>query len=230
MPITRAIIGLFAAVIITSSLWGRDADKATPKSEESHEVDFPRGDAAWTVIFKTEGTDVSKASRAGTGSGPFKQWKRMEIVRQGNVRRDLIKWLDGKTTELWWVTTPPVVLFDDGDNGHVSGMKAMLMASKRYDETSLDWVNGETFKEVTSFNGHRCRYYKMTIVEEDSSGSVKKKFQAWIDVKTNRPVAFDNNGVLVTFVFKDDEAEPLVMPDRFVEKLKSYQAFLSPAG
>ncbi len=188
--------------------------------EISHQVLFPQGDLAWSVTFQN---DPAAAPPPGAPAAPRK-FVRIDIVRQGDIRRDVAVLSDGGTDEMWWIETKPAwALVDHG--GGVAVMSAVAFGDVRFDAPSFAWVGAKTYVGKKSFDGVTCQYYQEA--EQDGRGTYT--LRAWIDPATRLPVALDNGSSTVEFTFqKDAESPPLEMPEKFRQKYQAIQAFYTP--
>ncbi len=174
------------------------------------------------MVFQTECATAPKPASDKTAKKRIKE----EIVRQGPLRRDIVQYADGSTTQIWWNENPTMMLFENG--GRISGMKGGYAGQQRYDASSFSWVSASTFVRKVSYGGRLCEYHEG--IDADAIGGSPKKLRAWIDEKTRRPVALDNGYTTVTFVFSEQTAiAPLTPPAKFQEKLQSYREFYAPA-
>ncbi|MFA7344200.1 MAG: hypothetical protein WC003_07860 [Terrimicrobiaceae bacterium] len=191
----------------------------------THEVHFPKGDAAWSVAFENQAAPASKPTGGAAPETIPTRTVKVDIVRQGNLRRDVVTLSDGSTRGIWWIRNPPVALFDNGPR--ISTAMASSMAQQRYDESSFDWVGANAFAGMKPCKGKPCQYYEMEVVDE--MDGTKHTRRAWIDPETHQPVALDDSFIKVTFAFQDAApTEPLRMPDNFLDKYKRVQAFYAP--
>lgn len=194
--------------------------------EIDHSVDFPKGDAAWSVVFKVNGPAVGTQVPGAASSKMFKNRTRTDIIRQGDIRRDTISFSDGSSTQLWWSENPPVAVSEDTPNGHVTGMRAFYMAPFRFDASSFEWVSEKTFLGMKALNGKACQYYEMEVTDDSGGELSKRLLKAWIDHQTLKPVALDDGYSFVFFLFSDGPpSQPLNVPPNVRRKLKQYQDF-----
>jgi hypothetical protein len=166
------------------------------------EIGFPKGDLAWTVAFE---------AAKGTGESPAATPRDIDIVRQGDVRRDRITWSDGHASEQWWTVSPSFLLFENGPDHAVSWLKGAWARGQAYDENLFQWVDASTFVEATDYEKKRCRLYRTRIAS--NAGSVT--CSAWIDEETRLPVAYAEGNRVALFTFSKTSLEPLSMPEKF---------------
>lgn len=217
-------------VAIVLALAGPGLAQVRGAEEIVHTVDFPKGDAAWSVSFEVASQSQlpKKPSQSLKTSPEAKppppQRKRIDIVRKGDLRHDIVSWSDKSVTEYWWTKGPlPFVLFEEKAKERVSIMKAGNMGDYRFDVSLFAWVGKQTFMEMESYKEKKCRYYEIEVPLPDDTIEVR---QAWIDNETSRPVAYSNSGIRIIFSFDAPlPSEPLVMPGKFQDELKRIQAF-----
>lgn len=185
----------------------------------SHQVLFPQGDLAWTVTFQ----NGQAATPAAGSPSPPQKFVRIDIVRQGNIRRDVAVLSDGSTDEMWWIETKPAwALVDHG--GGVAVMSATALSNVRFDALSFGWISAQTYVGKKSIDGITCQYYQTN--EEDGRGTFTMR--AWIDPATHLPVALDNGSSTVEFAFSKAKVAPLEMPEKFRQKYEAIEAFYAP--
>ncbi len=175
----------------------------------THEVSFPSGDAAWTITFDNGSPDRSGSAAPRTDSAKEKpvagQLAKIEIVRMGGGRHDVVSYASGAKAEMWWPPRSGLVLFKmDGEA--VRALRSGYFDNQRYDATAFQWVNKGTFRGMEMLAGKPCRHY---VFEQPLVGEERLVFHAWIDNQTNRPAALKvGGGSAGVFVFD------LPMPDR----------------
>ena len=197
--------------------------------EVRHEVAFPKGDAAWSVAFENTAAPTPTPAAGVPPATPPKKPVKVDIVRQGNLRRDTVVCSDGTTTQIWWCENPPVAMFDNGPKDHVSSMRASSMAQVRYDASSFEWVGAKSFAGMKPYKGKPGQYYEMEVIDDNDGEKTKRTLRAWIDPETHKPLALDNGFNKVAFLFRDDiPVEPLQMPANFLEKYRRLEAFFAP--
>jgi|GEM_PF-1623253 len=203
------------------------------------QIKFPQGDAAWSVTFEeppgkedsssTKKTTLASGSEATKTPAPTKEKQKrvpvhVDIVRMGNLRRDRIMWSDQSVTEEWWTINPSFVVFQDAPDGPVLISRSGNMGDHRYDDSIFDWVNETTFKGIQSYRTKKCRYYEMRFIDPITQ-EIEKRY-AWINDETSRPVAWSDGGMHVVFSYDATlPKEPLVLPEKFQEKIKHIMSF-----
>ena len=186
-----------------------------------HTVHFPQGDAAWSVSFELD--DLPGHLPLPKVKTSERQRTKIDVVRKGNLRHDLVTWSDGTTTEYWWSGNPAFVLHQEGNDGRIIVDKTGNMNDSRMDETFFTWISPEHYVGLENFKDKRCRYYEMTF--ELPSGD-KATRRGWIENKTSIPVGWSETGILSIFSFDAPlPSDPLVMPSNFKTALDRMQSF-----
>lgn len=195
-----------------------------------HTVDFPKGDAAWGVLFQVDPAAATPKSAPGLPDAEAvplpRQRKKMDIVRQGQLRHDLVTWSNSSVTEYWWSDKAGFVVYQDLPDGRINTLKTGNLQDQRYDNSLFDWVKAGTFMDLRTFHGKKCRYYETEIILPDEE---KQTLRAWIDNESQKPVAWTNSGILSIFSFDVPmPVQPLVMPEKFqkaIDRLMAYSVF-----
>lgn len=171
----------------------------------SHAVTFPAGNAAWSVTFpageKSSPQETQGSESAGGGSkkveGP-ERFKKIEIVRMGNMRRDRAIWTSGVEGEFWWSEKAGIVVWKKG-NEDLRAMREGHLSAQRFDKTSFSWVNESNYRGMKAVGKTQGQYYRMEV--KDSWGEITV-YQAWLDPATRRPLALQvGDAELGTFTF-----------------------------
>lgn len=212
----KMLFGFFVVIVL-----GLDVASANAPAEISHSVDFPKGDAAWSVKFeRISSKKTSSRARSNT------RIAKTEIVRMGDLRRDTVILSDGTQAEYWWTQEPPFV-FQEEANKRVSIKKPGAMGDQRLDASIFEWVDEKTFVKMESYKGRKCRFYKMEVPLIDDE---KQTFRAWIDEETLRPLAWSNGDIVAVFSFHTSlPSEPLILPAEFQKEIDRLGAFFGPA-
>lgn len=185
-----------------------------------HTVEFPQGDAVWSVTVEPSG---EKGPRRKASTEPRQE--KIDIVRQGALRRDTVTWPGGKTTEVWWLAEPPVAIAESERNGAINVVSAAELLPLRLDAKAFAWIGDTTFQGNKRFKGRRCQCYETK--EEALPG---QRIRAWIDAKTRQPVAIDNGiGLFIFQLHPTETPEALTLPARFQKALARYQSFRAPS-
>ena len=198
-------------------------------------VQFPTGDAAWTVdLTYRDPKDPSKpADPAVTGL----QIKKIDATQVGDYRRSVYTWSNGGITESWKLIKANVYAVENIHNGSIyvipmydnHNAEEMVV---NIDEATFDWVDADYFKDASNYNGKPSLHYQgmispgsSVVTENEQSVLIPKAkvlYQAWIDKKTLLPLAFDDSSRLAVITFQAPPTAPLVPPQRFEDRIKRY--------
>ncbi len=196
------------------------------KGEEEivHSVNFPEGNAAWSVAFENTAANTTKSPAGSTPA--IREIKKLDAVRTGNLRRDTVFWNKGGNTEYWILTTPSLAIFETEPNGPIRSMKGSYLGFRQLDNSTFSWVSKGTYKGMKPFKGEKCRFYETQI--EIAEGENQTVY-AWINDATLKPMAWSNGQLTATFSFDLPlPKEPLVLPARFTAELERALAFEAP--
>lgn len=195
--------------------------QATPESMV-HKIDFPKGNARWTITFEIIDAELAKA--AELQSKKYPQQKKIEIVRVANLRHDVVTWSNSNNSELWWVQNPPLVFQDDPD-GKVSAREYGIMKAYRFDESNFEWIGAAVFKGILDFKDKKCRYYEKEITLDNDEKAVLK---AWIDAETLKPYAWTDGARAAIYTFSATIPGELALPEKYQREVKRLQSFFGP--
>ena len=208
-------------------------------------VQFPKGDAAWTVNITYPQSSAPTPTPQPAGGGNAKatpqaspKMKKIDIAQFGGQKRIFITWTDGHTSQEWTIPDLPVV-FKDYPNGRVFPVGNGSM-EHRYDDANMpanpsafSWITPECLKQKdpVNFQGQMCYHYEGTSSAQIAQPrgnkgagiSIVKPEQAWIDSKTLLPVGLYTETSLCMFTFQPPPAGPLGMPQKFQEAISSYK-------
>lgn len=189
--------------------------------EPDYRVEFPKGDASWSVIFSKGKTNANGSATEAPSL------RSMEVIRQGDLRRDALVWSDGEKTEHWWSTAGNEVFFENRGDSAVRTIKASQRSGARYDETFFSWVDKKTFSGERSLDGKKFWYFeKSARVDTKDEAEI---FAAWVNPETARPYAWSDGSRMVYFEFKTLEPGfKLVPPTQFMEAIARYNAYRTP--
>jgi len=183
-------------------------------------LNFPKGDAAWTVDIEQLGIgmgDPAIAAEAG------KVWAtKVDIVRTGDARRDLVTWSNGKTTEAWWYSGPPKIYMSVGP---IKGRTTYITpdettVSKLLDNSFFKWVAQATLVKSGKVDGTDCQVYAATVTRDQ----VAEKLTVWVDKETRRPVRLVIDNTQYSFTFGEPPTSQLQLPQKLVDKVKRVKA------
>ena len=190
-------------------------------------VEFPSGDAAWTVNFSPS------AANAESGAASTKQQKqpsKIEVTQINKVRRIQITWNDGTTTEQWALPPLPVNFEEDPRNGSIdpnlvdSPSEGYIKFVLPCDASAFHWVtpSARQEKDPIGYQGIQCFHYLGH--DSPAPGAKPQSRETWIDSNTLRPVALDTGTSLAVFTFAPKAPiGPLVIPAKFKKAIDYYK-------
>jgi hypothetical protein len=184
-----------------------------------HTVNFPARDAAWTVEVKKTGAE----SDAPATDGP--EIRQIEAVLKKGLRRDIVRWADGGTTQYWWPKAPAVVLFQPKPSSPVLSILPSQLGPRRLDASNFTWVNASTYQKETKVGDRPARQYVIEVPFYDG----KKRYTAEIDAETGLPLTWNDGTITARFSFSEPPDEPLEMPENFRAALKRIAEIEAPA-
>lgn len=179
---------------------------------------------SWIIQIRGIGEHGSRTtqSEAAQGSPAIRT---IQVTLSGDLRRDIIAWSNGKTSEFWkirgyWVGDLPgagvvvlsILKMPDG-TAPTDPWKAF--------ETSelLAYTTGVTPKETEVegvpallYEAKREQRFFALDPSEVVPPPVSYRTQLWVDANTRRPLALKDADTLYSFTFSDQPAGPLVAP------------------
>jgi hypothetical protein len=192
-------------------------------------VRFPEGNAAWMI----EITPLVGAVDLGSGTG--KKAQKVEIVQADNMKKIVITWNNGTSTEKWAVSNLPVTFkaAPDGTvypvgNGRVEDLMDNMAAPINPSEFS--WITSDNLqeKDPVSYEGTMCFHYLGTASIFMPAGKAPKRErrETWINSKTLFPVALDTGTTHCVFTFLPPPNTSLEMPEKFKKEIAYYKAIM----
>ena len=185
-----------------------------------HAVKFPTDDAAWTV--EIEKNAIPSDSDLATDE---EEVRSIEVVVKKGLRRDVVRWTGGGTTQYWWAKAPAVVLFQPKPSKPVLSILPSQLGTRRLDASNFAWVNASTYRKEIKIEGKPAREYFVELPLYDG----KKSYTAVIDSETGRPLTWSDGTIMARFSFREPPDEPLVMPENFRAALKRIAEIEAPA-
>jgi len=149
-------------------------------------------------------------------------------------RQEVSLWSDKQTTERWGYNG--LSLFDQHGNPYVyvfpfatenETAPVLVAGYSKSDFPELSWVNLENYKGVVTYLQHSCYLFQspqpMPPEFKLPADQIPLR-QAWIDVKTKLPVAFDDGATTSAYTgFKEIPSRELVLPPAFAKALEDFQ-------
>jgi len=162
--------------------------------------------------------------------------KNVEITQVGKLRKDILTYNDGRSSEIWIAAGAGVVLVvaDTHQNGAVYPANFKDLDSTgfrllRLDAASVTWITDKSLAGTVDFKGKKAQHYQavqiiMTPYDRTMDLPGKSKlFQAWIDQKTLIPLGFDDGDALYELNFGDKPpVGPLIMPATLEKMMQKY--------
>ena len=197
-------------------------------------VQFPTGDASWTVEVISRAPRPPVPPQVGLPPGQQNiqcELKKMDVTQTKDLTRTELIWSDGKKTEVWWLTSTPLMLTERTDGSGVESDSLTFLSSHlRPDARMFSWVTSQTYVAKSSYKGKACLLYEKKMEPDNRAPSFITKMEpelalrrAWIDGNTLLPVALDNGEVVYLFTFQPAPEGPLTLPERFQKELKRMQ-------
>lgn len=223
------VLGSVAALVGASVASAQDSTEAP--------LTFPSGNASWTVVAQyrpmpspsvpqaTPTPDRKGVHDSAPSPAPVAAEvtiRKIEVTQTGNLCRSVVTYTNGKTTEVWWIKSPPWMLFERSEHPGIMVLtNPSLMAGFRPDASLFTWVNSKSFIKDMSVQGQICGYYSQILPLEDQPPGIEIPVlhQAWLDSRTGLPVALDTTRALYLFTFNPPPTTPLTLPDRFRAEL-----------
>lgn len=237
----RSLIAVFTLTIAgASTVDAQQTTGAERKAPLSHRVAFPEGDQAWEITFQDQPVPEElkqkiKEQNSAKKERGLERIKRIQVVREGKLRRDITYWKSGGTSELWWPENANAVFYEPAPGKDVRMKKTTRITARRLDESVFKWVSAKTFKDVVQLKGKDFAYYETESLPHDAGytenpNDMKELHQAWIDLETNLPMGYaENGGKIATFNFLGPYVgPPLVLPEKVKEQIRKYQAYRKP--
>ena len=213
-------------------------------------VIFPTGDCGWTVKvapFTEDGATPAPVPPPTKNS--FLTPTQIEVTQVDNVKRIRITWINGKTSEEWTLPKFPVVFKQDPRDGSVFPVQSSNMemqnerASMPYDLAAFDWVRPDYLKEKTPIpyleklcfhyllpgggTGPTARDFAPGGIGYNAIGNLTPQHEAWIDAKTQLPVALHFGTSLYSFTFPaEPPTGPLVLPPNIKKEVDYYKTVM----
>lgn len=201
------------ALLLTLMLYPLSGNAANPL------VTLPEGDFVCVVDVQRRNALKNESTEAGVRLRAVQ--KKITITTSGNIRRDVIQWSDGKSSELWWMRDKGVALWENNQAEN----KVLLLRGDLIKPVcpKLLFLTGDSMAWIQEKNRsdkkeEKALHYEATVVLEPAAGDMPAstaRFQAWIDPETLRPLKFDDGDALYVLKFMPYPAGgPLVMPPR----------------
>jgi hypothetical protein len=177
-------------ILAATSLW----------AEPAPQCQFPAGDAAWTV-------DVVRRL-SGEKEEPLHP-VRIEVTRQGGLTRYRIYWSSKQITEDW-AAGNCVFVQSSGGAGYSVLTTMSQIAYDRFDQGEFDWIKPACFVGEENFRGKKTLHFKGKRTRPGDSSATEA--EAWLDAKTQIPLALDDGFQVCLYTFLSPPSAPLALP------------------
>ncbi|MFV0416639.1 MAG: hypothetical protein ACK5NG_09770, partial [Chthoniobacterales bacterium] len=159
--------------------------------------------ASWTVTADFPKTDTGKPAASAWSE------KKVHTIRTGDILQKEIRYVNDSTSTQWLVNH--MLLRESEGAGvtvsDVSVPQAADTLKQAWQYPGVAWVQADFFKGTVDFKKQKCNHY--------ASG----RQEAWINAKTKRPVAYQENGILYEFSFQPVPTDTLILPKKFQASL-----------
>ncbi len=218
---------ILAALLAPSILWAQ-----TPALPDPPLVNFPNGDAAWTMEMTSRARTIADLG-ATTEPSPSAKQSKIEVIRTGNLARYRITSPNKQITEYW--LTENYGFFEDAASHtiHIDRNRSAGVRFDRQDGSRFGWIKPYHLVGPENYLGKPCLHYNSEMVPDKQAGPAAASpqapgnLQAWIDKTTLLPVAYDDGQALYVYTFQAPPAAPLTLPDRCKQKLSNFEKALA---
>ncbi len=219
------------AIVLAGILWTGTLLAADPVPQAPYLAKTPDF-CSWTVrLDKPAKKNPAPASDGANTSAtiPAPVLLRREVTKGRDIRRDVLFSSDGTKSERWFyhgmdfvqIRSGSILIMDPSSNEGAPNYGGYR------DFPELEWVDARNFTKAEKAGGVLCFRYRYNGNERGSSvRTVHPGMEAWIDVETGRPVAFEDGGDRYVYEFSSSTPESLRLPAAFQAE---YDAFLKPA-
>jgi hypothetical protein len=195
-------------------------------------VQFPAGNAAWTVDIKC--------------SDPRQLATKVEVTKSGEVSRLIITYPQS-VMERWNLDKEGLSIIGANNNVYVlpqAAASVLHYAAAISGISSFQWLKGNmlTSDDPVTYDGKECFHYRGSVAIEDvdpafapgpapdgkpaSPGIVT--CDVWLDKDTHLPVALQHPYALYTFTFLPPPKDSLQLPANFQAELNHYRLAVTP--
>jgi hypothetical protein len=198
-------------------------------------VKMPETSSSWMVGIHRN-SDAGAVS--GTGSQPARtetntaEVQSIRVTLDGDTRRDVITWRNGRTSELWKIRDTWIGELPGGEVAalEVFGEFPPFGEWRDWNAESLAAFTQEAATRGDKFHGRPAMLYEKEIVEQrmpfdafDDASPHRFTAKFWIDPSTRLPIALDHGGTIYTFEFHDVPPESLSPPEKILETLSTFE-------
>ena len=202
-----SLIGL-AAIVVSIVARAQETKVTHPPAAPLVTPAPEYADSTVTVKYPTEPTPPPHAPK-------HHDWRYVEVhsTKAGKLKRDLLTSRDGIKSEKWFVdsillwTTPDGKVSVSDTSGAPPSMPEDPNPSVPHGFPGVAWISLENFVGEVIYQKQVCYHY------------VAEGTEAWIDVESKLPVAYQSAGTLYQFKFNPPPTEPLTMPPAYQKAL-----------
>jgi len=191
-------------------------------------VIFPADNCAWTIEITYHGK--TKSEKQGTQAQPRRV--KIEAVCARDISHYSTEWSNKRITEDW--LTGKFIFLQNETSGELSIVPndGSIVKYEQFDQSRFDWVpTGEIKNERESYLGRTCIHVRKAMDGPPAPGEKSHVIylQAWLDVQTHLPVAFDDGSTVYVYTFHPPPATPLTLPKQCLDAHAAYeQARIAP--
>jgi hypothetical protein len=154
---------------------------------------------------------VSSATGAGAPAGAKLQ--EIRVVKTGITKHDTFVYSDGSTDETWYIGNKALMsdtfvktnIYLTEFSSHDFTGAGDPVRSLGF--TGMDWLQSKFFDKIVAYQNVACYHYRLP----SRSASV----EAWVNVKSKQPVAYQINSMLYVYSFSPPPTTPLVLPPAY---------------
>jgi hypothetical protein len=215
---------------------------SAPAHAQQPAVRMPRGNASWVVDIKplveadTEKEDPTDADSMippeSTDAG-LAVLKSIRVTQAGDLRRDELRWSDGRSTDLWFMGGKWVAELRTGDIAalEIFGEFRPFRDWEIFSAAQLEGFTRGAAVSEAKFKGKPAILYATKLKRQpipagmmDGDEPPPEEYAArlWVDPATRLPLAIDNGELLYRFRFSNPPPEAIRPPDKFIAELKRY--------
>lgn len=189
----------------------------SPLSQAENPVRFPEGNRAWTVDIRYAQSGAEDAPEGNTPPRPV----RLDCSSYEGLERYLITWSNRTSSEVW--KQQGITLAKDPKTGRIGLANNAIIPSLvgAPDAELFTWIGqAGAGAEVVFEKRKALRYTKAALngsPDPFGNSEDRKNRQAWIELESQRPLAYDNGLATFLFTFSPTPSQPLSMPADFAK-------------
>jgi hypothetical protein len=216
-----------ATILIVAAL----AATASLRAQEAVQMPGPVGSWSIGILRNPDSGTDSQTARPDTNPNTA-EVQSIRVTLDGDTRRDVITWQNGRTSELWKIRDTWIGELPGGEVAALEVFGEFLPFGewRDWNAQSLTAFTREAATREDKFHGRPAILHEKEIVEQsmpfDSfDDAPPRRFTAkfWIDPSTRLPIALDHGGTIYTFEFYDARPESLTPPEKILETLGTFE-------